>query len=203
MPALWHRIFCVSVTALDSGEPFNFSDLSAFTQSIPIEWVTSALEPSAQTSIRRRCLPSDQAFWLALGMALFSDEPIHEIARRLNIKVGEPWNRKCSQTPAMAPRPSLPPPPITQVNFLGAARAGDACGCGAVITTGFPSIIVDYWPLRIWAVRPLMAAASSRGAPILSGLPVRRRDNSGHRGLCQARRRVPGWFGREGVQNFM
>ncbi|TXI32118.1 MAG: hypothetical protein E6Q69_09660, partial [Aquipseudomonas alcaligenes] len=37
--------------------------------------------------------------------------------------------------------------PDTKVNFLGAARVGDVCGCGAVITTGFPSIIVDNRPL--------------------------------------------------------
>jgi hypothetical protein len=70
---------------LDLGELFNFSDLSAFTQNIPVEWVASALELSSQASIRRRPLPSDQVLWLVLGMALFRDEPVHEVARRLNI----------------------------------------------------------------------------------------------------------------------
>lgn len=70
---------------LDLGELFNFSDLSAFTQNIPVEWVSSALELSTQASIRRRRLPSDQVLWLVLGMALFRDEPVHEVARRLNI----------------------------------------------------------------------------------------------------------------------
>ncbi|WP_271408194.1 IS4 family transposase [Pseudomonas sp. Q1-7] len=70
---------------LDLGELFNFSDLSTFTQNIPIEWVASALELSAQATIRRRRLPSDQVLWLVLGMALFRDEPVHEVARRLNI----------------------------------------------------------------------------------------------------------------------
>jgi len=70
---------------LDLGELFNFSDLSTFTQNIPIEWVASALDLSAQATIRRRRLPSDQVLWLVLGMALFRDEPVHEVARRLNI----------------------------------------------------------------------------------------------------------------------
>ncbi len=70
---------------LDLGELFNFSDLSTFTQNIPIEWVASALDLSAQATIRRRRLPIDQVLWLVLGMALFPDEPIHEVARRLNI----------------------------------------------------------------------------------------------------------------------
>jgi hypothetical protein len=69
---------------LDLGYLFNFSDLSTFTQNIPLEWVSSALELSAIASIRRR-LPSDQVLWLVLGMALFRDEPVHEVARRLNI----------------------------------------------------------------------------------------------------------------------
>ena len=45
---------------LDLGDLFNFSDLSTFTQNIPIEWVASALNLSAQATIRRRRLPSDQ-----------------------------------------------------------------------------------------------------------------------------------------------
>jgi hypothetical protein len=43
---------------LDLGELLNFSDLSTFTQNIPIEWVASALDLSTQATIRRR-LPSD------------------------------------------------------------------------------------------------------------------------------------------------
>lgn len=70
---------------LDLGELLNFSDLSTFTQHIPIEWVASALNLCTQATIRRRRLPSDQVLWLVLGMALFRDEPIHEVARRLNI----------------------------------------------------------------------------------------------------------------------
>lgn len=70
---------------LDLGDLFNFSDLSTFTQNIPVEWVDSALTLSAQATIRRRRLPGDQVLWLVLGMALFRDEPVHEVARRLNI----------------------------------------------------------------------------------------------------------------------
>lgn len=60
-------------------------DLGTFAQNIPVEWVASALNLSAQATIRRRHLPSDQVLWLVLGMALFRDEPVHEVARRLNI----------------------------------------------------------------------------------------------------------------------
>lgn len=70
---------------LDLGDLFNFSDLSTFTQNIPVEWIESALHLSNQATIRRRRLPADQVLWLVLGMALFRDEPVHEVARRLNI----------------------------------------------------------------------------------------------------------------------
>ncbi|MCF5390656.1 hypothetical protein GIV99_15850, partial [Pseudomonas syringae] len=33
------------------------------------------------------------------------------------------------------------------INGMGAARVGDTCGCGAVITSGFPSIQVNGRPM--------------------------------------------------------
>ena len=70
---------------LDLGDLFNLSDLSTFTENVPLEWVASALELSASAGIGRRRPPSDQVLWLVLGMALFRDEPVHEVARRLSI----------------------------------------------------------------------------------------------------------------------
>lgn len=75
----------VQQSLLDLSDLFNFSDLSTFTHNIPVEWVESALHLSDKATIRRRRLPSDQVLWLVLGMAIFRDEPIHEVARRLNI----------------------------------------------------------------------------------------------------------------------
>lgn len=70
---------------LDLSNLFNFSDLSSFAHNIPVEWVESALRLSESATIRRRRLPSDQVLWLVLGMAIFREEPVHEVARRLNI----------------------------------------------------------------------------------------------------------------------
>lgn len=70
---------------LDLSDLFNFSDLSSFTHNIPVEWVESALRLCTSATIRRRRLPTDQVLWLVLGMAIFRDEPVHEVARRLNI----------------------------------------------------------------------------------------------------------------------
>lgn len=72
-------------TLLEIDDLHQFLDDNTFTQNIPVEWIESALTLSEQATIRRRRLPSDQVLWLVIGMALFRNEPIHEVARRLNI----------------------------------------------------------------------------------------------------------------------
>lgn len=61
------------------------AQLSTFCEHIPTEWVAQAAELSAKATIRRRRLPSDMVLWLVVGMAFFRNEPIAEVARRLNI----------------------------------------------------------------------------------------------------------------------
>ena len=72
-------------TLLEIDDLHQFSDTSTFTQNIPVEWIESALTLTSKATIRRRRLPSDQVLWLVIGMALFREENIGEVARRLNI----------------------------------------------------------------------------------------------------------------------
>jgi len=72
-------------TLLEIDDLHSFSDDSTFSQNIPEEWVESALSLTTKATIRRRRLPSDQVLWLVTWMALFRNEPIDEVARRLNI----------------------------------------------------------------------------------------------------------------------
>lgn len=51
----------------------------------------------------------------------------------------------------------------TNINFMGSARVGDSCGCGAVITTGFPSIQVNGRPMAH------LGSPTSHGGTIISG----------------------------------
>lgn len=51
----------------------------------------------------------------------------------------------------------------TNINFMGAARVGDSCGCGAVITTGFPSILVNGRPMAH------LGSPTSHGGTIITG----------------------------------
>ncbi|MCK2094539.1 PAAR domain-containing protein [Thauera aromatica] len=55
--------------------------------------------------------------------------------------------------------------PDTEINFLKAARVGDICGCGAAITVGFPSIVVDFRPLAY------LGSPTNHGGTIISGSP--------------------------------
>ncbi|GFM75093.1 hypothetical protein PSCICM_09120 [Pseudomonas cichorii] len=49
------------------------------------------------------------------------------------------------------------------ISFAGAARVGDTCGCGAVITTGFPSILVNHRPMAH------LGSPTSHGGTIITG----------------------------------
>ncbi|MCB2254167.1 PAAR domain-containing protein [Pseudomonas chlororaphis] len=49
------------------------------------------------------------------------------------------------------------------INGMGAARVGDTCGCGAIITTGFPSIILNGRPMAH------LGSPTSHGGTIISG----------------------------------
>ncbi|MBX8511939.1 PAAR domain-containing protein [Pseudomonas cichorii] len=49
------------------------------------------------------------------------------------------------------------------ISFAGAARVGDVCGCGAVITTGFPSILVNHRPMAH------LGSPTSHGGTIITG----------------------------------
>lgn len=61
------------------------TQLTVFAEHIPDDWVNAAAALSAKATIRRRRLPADVVLWLVVGMAFFRNEPIAEVARRLNI----------------------------------------------------------------------------------------------------------------------
>ncbi|MCR9883868.1 transposase domain-containing protein [Vibrio alginolyticus] len=64
--------------------PVDIAQLTTFSEHIPDEWVAKATSLSDKAAIRRRRLPSDMVLWLIVGMAFFRNEPIAEVARRMN-----------------------------------------------------------------------------------------------------------------------
>ena len=68
-----------------------------FCSRIDPAWIQDALEATGTASMRRRRLPAEQVIWLVLGMALFRDRCIAEVAESLNLTL--PGRRG----PAIAP----------------------------------------------------------------------------------------------------
>jgi hypothetical protein len=71
-----------------------FEDVAAFTpaafarlgQPIQDAWIVEALTRArGHATLRRRKLPVDRTLWLVIGMALFRDRSIHEVAERLEL----------------------------------------------------------------------------------------------------------------------
>ncbi len=62
--------------------PETFED---FRQRIDPAWIQEALEATGTATLRRRRLPAEQVIWLVLGMALFRDRAIVDVADSLNI----------------------------------------------------------------------------------------------------------------------
>jgi hypothetical protein len=53
-----------------------------------IESLAAHPDPKATATMRRRRLPLDVALWLVIGMALFRDRSIHEVAEHLGLSLG-------------------------------------------------------------------------------------------------------------------
>jgi hypothetical protein len=60
-----------------------------FAEHLPIEWLQHCLSLSSYATVRRRRLPGDMVVWMVVCMALFRNEPITEIVRRLNLSADE------------------------------------------------------------------------------------------------------------------
>lgn len=59
--------------------------LDAFRSRIDPDWICRALEATGTASLRRRRLPAEQVVWLVLGMALYRDRSIVEVAESLDL----------------------------------------------------------------------------------------------------------------------
>jgi len=64
--------------------------LEDFRRQIDPEWILAALAATGTASLRRRRLPAEQVIWLVLGMALFRNRSIAEVAASLNLALPSP-----------------------------------------------------------------------------------------------------------------
>jgi hypothetical protein len=68
-------------------------DLSRVQEDIDPEWIDGALRATGTATIRRRRLPAAQVIWLVIGMALFRNRAITEVASSLDLALPTPTGR--------------------------------------------------------------------------------------------------------------
>ena len=56
-----------------------------FTEHLPVEWLQHCLILSSHATVRYRRLPRDIVVWRVVCMAIFRNEPITDVVRRLNL----------------------------------------------------------------------------------------------------------------------
>lgn len=90
---------CDEVAWLQGEPPGKFKNLL---RNIDPQWVEDALAASGKAALRRRRLPAEQVIWLVIGMAVFRDRSIVEVADSLDIAL--PGLRGPSVAPSAIPK---------------------------------------------------------------------------------------------------
>jgi hypothetical protein len=83
-----------------------------FRGSISPEWVESALQATGTATVRKRRLPAEQVLWLVLGMALFRDLSIADVARELELALPVKGKRGVVPSALSQGRQRLGPDPL-------------------------------------------------------------------------------------------
>lgn len=60
-------------------------EFTRFHKHLPLGWIEQALAATGTATLRRRRLPAEQVIWLVIGMALYRDRSIEEVAASLDI----------------------------------------------------------------------------------------------------------------------
>ncbi len=79
----------------DFGPPEHFAYVR---QAIDPEWIDAALQATGTATLRKRRLPAEQVIWLVLGMALYRDRSIVEVAAKLDLAL--PGSRGVTAAPS-------------------------------------------------------------------------------------------------------
>lgn len=77
-------------------------DLSQVQKDIDPEWIETALLATGTATIRKRRLPAPQVIWLVIGMALFRNKAITEVASALDLALPTPTGGPTAARSAVA-----------------------------------------------------------------------------------------------------
>jgi hypothetical protein len=72
--------------------------LEQFRRDLDPAWIEAALQVTGTATLRKRRLPAEQVIWLVLGMALFRDRSIVEVAAKLDLAL--PGGRGITASPS-------------------------------------------------------------------------------------------------------
>ncbi|MFB1117231.1 IS4 family transposase [Dickeya dadantii] len=61
------------------------ASLSCFQRAIPLEWISQVLDTTQKASIRKRKFPAERVVWLVVGMGLYRDRSITDVASKLDL----------------------------------------------------------------------------------------------------------------------
>lgn len=121
--------------------------IERFGASMPQAWIEEALAATGTASIRRRKLPADQVLWLVLGMALFQDRSIRDVADHLGLVLPGDGENSLAPSAVSNARGRLGPEPVEWLfNRVAAhwSHVGGAPGYG-----GFSLFAVDGTCIRV------------------------------------------------------
>jgi hypothetical protein len=77
-----------ALLAVGKGEwPDHFEQFAA---ALDPAWIQQALSATGKATVRRRKLPAEQAVWLVIGMGLFRNRSIQDVARHLRLVLPGP-----------------------------------------------------------------------------------------------------------------
>jgi Insertion element 4 transposase N-terminal/Transposase DDE domain len=119
-----------AILAVGAGE--RTASFEEFSAAIDPQWIADALAATGTASLRRRKLPAEYVVWLVIGMALFRDRGIAQVAQHLDLVLPTPTGARGRITPGamVQARTRLGPQPLaalfTQTAGVWAGAAAEA-----------------------------------------------------------------------------
>src|SRR5688500_109015 len=86
--------------------------IDRFRADLDPEWIDQALAATGTATLRRRRLPAEQVVWLVLGMALYRNRSIVEIAHKLDLALPDEHGRPVAASAVPKARARVGPEPL-------------------------------------------------------------------------------------------
>ena len=137
-----------AMLAVGAGE--RAASFEEFSAAIDPQWITAALAATGTASLRRRKLPAEYVVWLVIGMALFRDRAIRQVAQHLDLVLPTATGARGSITPGalVQARTRLGPQPLAAL-FRHTADVWAGAAAAATRWRSLAVYAVDGTTLRV------------------------------------------------------